>query len=239
MRCSSSRTATEPGANNGAQVAHHRHQPGRPGAGRGAAVHLAVGRRIRAGADADRRRQQPAATTGKRPSRRRCATPRRRSASSATSSMPPPTASWCSTATARCMSVNRGAEKLFGYQSRELTGLPFAEPVRAGKPARRARISRQRRASRRRQHADGREVIGRAPRGRPDPAVHDDRPDRRRRRQALRHVPRHHAVEEDRGRTCSTPSARRKRRPRRNPISSPRSATRSARRSTPSSAFPR
>ena len=39
-------------------IAHHRHQSRRPGAGRGAAVHLAVGGRIRAGADADRRRRQ-------------------------------------------------------------------------------------------------------------------------------------------------------------------------------------
>ena len=39
-------------------IADHRHQSGRPGAGRRAAVQLAVGRRVRTGPDADRRRQQ-------------------------------------------------------------------------------------------------------------------------------------------------------------------------------------
>ena len=40
--------------------------------------------------------------------------------------MPRPMAWSCSTATPSVQSINRGAEKLFGYQSREVTGLPFA-----------------------------------------------------------------------------------------------------------------
>ena len=40
------------------EIADHRHQQGRPGAGQGAAVHLAVERRVGAGADADRRRRR-------------------------------------------------------------------------------------------------------------------------------------------------------------------------------------
>ena len=72
-RCSSSRATDDLGAEQRRAIADHRHQPRRPGSGGGAAVHLAVGRRIRAGADADRRRQRRRATTGRRPSRRRCA----------------------------------------------------------------------------------------------------------------------------------------------------------------------
>ena len=47
-------------------------------------------------------------------------------------------------------------------QSRELTGLPFATSVRAGKPARRARIARAVPPSPALRNArDGRDVIGR------------------------------------------------------------------------------
>ena len=140
---------------------------------------------------------------------------------------------------AQVQSINRGAEKLFGYQSREMTGLPFAslfaqesqrDVQRIARPRQQVRPSE--RAQRPRRHRP-------PPRGRPRSAVHDDVGDRRRRRQALRDLPRHDVLEEDRGRASQRQAPWRKRRHRRNPISSPRSATRSAPRSTPSSDFPK
>ena len=75
---------------------------------------------------------------------------------------------------AQVQSINRGAEKLFGYGSREMAGLPFASlfapesqrEARDALDARRTSPARER-AQRPRGHRP-------PPRGRPDPAVHDD-----------------------------------------------------------------
>ena len=164
----------EPGANNGAQVAHHRHQPGRPGAGRGAAVHLAVGGRIRAGADADRRRQhgggddrQKTFETALRHAKAEVGEVRDILDAAADGVV---VLDRDAPACIRSIAAPRSCSAM---QSRELTGLPFAslfapESQRdvlealdgAGKPGSRDRAQRPRR------HRP-------PPRGRPGPAVHD------------------------------------------------------------------
>ena len=140
---------------------------------------------------------------------------------------------------AQVQSINRGAEKLFGYQSREVTGLPFANLFAQESQRDVQRIARQRQQVRHSERAQRPRRHRPPPRGRPRSAVHDDVGDGRWRRQALRHLPRHDVLEEDRGRASQRQAPWRKRRHRRNPISSPRSATRSAPRSTPSSDFPK
>ena len=236
MRCSSSRAATSPApttARKSLTIATNR---GDQAAGRGAAVHLAVGGRIRAGADADRRRQRPSAAA--RPSRRRCATPRPRRASCAPSSTPRPTASSCSTATAHVQSgqpQRRGAVRLRRAANWPGCRSPACSRRKASAARSTARCDSPAGAAAARH---GREVIGRGREGGLIPLFMTmgrlgDGGDKF--CAVLRDITHWKKAEDE----LLTASARRKRRRRPNPISSPRSATRSARRSTPSSASPR
>ena len=140
----------------------------------------------------------------------------------------------------RILGVNRAAEALFGYDGHELAGRSFGllfapESQRAAFDY----IDGLLRGGVASVLNDGREVIGRVPRGRADPAVHDHGPHRRGRRQVLRGVPRHHPVEAGRGRAGGGAPGGRARPTRTSRTSWPRSATRSARRSMPSSASPK
>ena len=95
------------------------------------------------------------------------------------------------------LASNRSAEALFGYESHELINRSFVDLFAPGSP-RRARLAQRADARGRRPRAQRRTRSDR-PRaaGRSDPAVHDHRPDRR--RKILHRVPRHHAVEARRG----------------------------------------
>ena len=140
--------------------------------------------------------------TARRHSRRRCATPRPRSSE---------IRDILDAATDGVMVLDRDAPRALGQPRRarrcsattasELTGLPFTS-LFAQESQRGVLEYLERRRTRPAWRACAQRPRGDRPpaRGRPDPAVHDDRPDRRRRRQALRHLPRHHALEEDRGR---------------------------------------
>ena len=94
----------------------------------------------------------------------------------------------------RVLSANRSAEALFGYEAAEFAELhASATCSRPKASAPRSTISTGSRSGGAAGLLnDGREVIGRVRAGRPDPAVHDHGADRGRRK-ILRGVPRHHA----------------------------------------------
>ena len=111
------------GAEQRREIADHRHQQGRPGAGQGAAVHLAVERRVGAGADADRRRRrrERGALRSRAEGRR---APKRVNLRAILDTAAGGVV--LIDGNGQIISVNGSAEVLFGYESRELVGLPFA-----------------------------------------------------------------------------------------------------------------
>ena len=170
----------------------HRHQSRRSDSRRSAAVHLAVGRRIRAGADAHRRRphrrRRPAEDIrdgaasrqgrGERsPRHARCGLRRRRRARPRRQRP-------------FDQSRRREAVRLSGPRADRAA---VRKPVRAGKPARSRKFAERSKPSRQclAPHEPRRDRP--PPRRRADPAVDDDVTHQRRRRQGLRHLPRHDA----------------------------------------------
>ena len=146
-------------------------------------------------------------------------------------------------AEAQVQSINRGGEKLFGYAGSEINGLPFAS-LFAQESQREVHdlcsANRINRPGKRAEHATAATSSAAAATAKPRSAVHDASSRDGRRRRALRHLPRHDALEEDRGRAAQRQTSGRAR------IigaevrtSSPRSATRSCTPlPTPSSDFP-
>ena len=197
--------------------------------GRSAAVQLALGRRIRAGADDHAERRRGAAE--RRSTTRRCATRRPRRANSTRSSMPRPTASWCSTATAASSRSTAAPAPCSGTRPAKCSGLPFASLL-APESQRAAAdyLGSVRGADGARAPGEGREVTGRTRQGRLLPLFMtagriSDGSDK-----IVRVPSRPYGLEEGRGGPAQRHASAPRRHRRRNPISWPRSATRSARR---------